>query len=355
MASWPLAAGDSELPRWRSTLRWAAPAAYLVALALAIAFRGLPTARDALFLWILLGLVAASLTTGHLRVRSLILEWLPFGAILFAYDLLRGSADSIFAAHVEPQLRADELMFGGTAPTVWLQQHLWHGPGDLGWIDWFAWAVYLTHFFGTLLVAAGLWLAGSRLFRPYVATVALLAAAGFATYALFPAAPPWLASQEGALEPTERIVRFVSSAAPLDFFGSVWEHGARYANDVAAVPSLHAAYALLITIFLWPLASRWWRIPLAAYPVAMGFALVYTAEHYVVDVLLGWLYAAAATMAVLAAARRLAWRRDRGQTPSRVDRAFAPTDAAVTADGTGANLREPVNPRPPSSGSDPRR
>ena len=78
---------------------------------------------------------------------------------------------------------------------------------------------------------------------------------------------------------------------------------------MAAVPSLHAAYALLIALFLWPLARGAWRIPLAAYPVAMGFALVYTAEHYVVDVLLGWVYAAAATVAVMAVARRLALRR----------------------------------------------
>jgi hypothetical protein len=314
MASWPLTADDDEQtgperPRWRAYLRWAAPAAYLAALALATTFRGLPTSRDALFLWILLGLVTASLTTGRLRLRSLILEWLPFGAILFAYDLLRGSADSIFAAHVQPQLRADEILFAGTAPTVWLQQHLWHGPDDLGWVDWAAWAVYLTHFFGTLLLAAGLWLAGSRLFRPYVATVAVLAAAGFATYALFPAAPPWLASEEGALEPTDRIVRFVSGAAPFDFFGAIWEHGARYANDVAAVPSLHAAYALLIAVFLWPIVRGPWRIAVAAYPLAMAFALVYTAEHYVVDVLLGWLYAGVATVAVMAVARRLALRR----------------------------------------------
>jgi membrane-associated phospholipid phosphatase len=214
--------------------------------------------------------------------------------------------------------------------------------------------VYLTHFFGTLVLAAGLWLAGSRLFRPYVATVALLAAAGFATYALFPAAPPWLASEDGDLEPTARIVRFVSDAAPFDFFGAIWEHGARYANDVAAVPSLHAAYALLITLFLWPLAGRWWRIPLAAYPVAMAFALVYTAEHYVVDVLLGWVYAAAAAAAVMAVTRRLTRRRaERGQTPLRVARGFAPTAEAAAADGIRANPGEAANPQPSSRGSDP--
>jgi len=34
---------------------------------------------------------------------------------------------------------------------------------------------------------------------------------------------------------------------------------------------------------------RWWPL-LLAYPLAMTFTLVYTGEHYVVDVLVGWLY-----------------------------------------------------------------
>jgi membrane-associated phospholipid phosphatase len=64
------------------------------------------------------------------------------------------------------------------------------------------------------------------------------------------------------------------------------------------MPSLHAAYALLIALFLWRLVSRPWRVGLVAYPLAMAFALVYTGEHYVSDVLVGWLYAVAAFVAV---------------------------------------------------------
>jgi membrane-associated phospholipid phosphatase len=282
----------------RAGLRWAVPALYAVSLAAAIAWRGLPTSRDALFAWILLGLLAACVTDPGRGVRELVVDWLPFAAILFAYDLLRGYADSLFSAHVLPQLRIDEVLFGGTAPTVWLQRHLWGGPGKIDWLDYAAWGVYLTHFFATLLVAAGLWLAARSLFRRYVAMVSLLAFAGFATYALFPAVPPWMASTTGHLEHTDRIVRYVSRDVSIDFFGSLWEHGARYANDVAAMPSLHAAYALLIALFLWRVVSRPWRVGLVAYPLAMAFALVYTGEHYVSDVLVGWLYAVGAFVAV---------------------------------------------------------
>ena len=55
------------------------------------------------------------------------------------------------------------------------------------------------------------------------------------------------------------------------------------------MPSLHAAYTLLITLSLWQVARRA-RPLLALYPLAMAFALVYTAEHYLFDILLGWAY-----------------------------------------------------------------
>ena len=284
-------------PTGRQVLRVLAPAAFLVALVAACVVRGIPTSRDALFLWLTLGLVAFTATGPRGRLRDLLVDWLPLAAILFAYDLLRGYADEFQSAHVLPQLRFDEWVFFGTVPTVWLQQHLWNGTVD--WFDYVNWVVYLTHFVATLTVAACLWLFRRELFRPYAAMVALLAAMGFATYAAFPAVPPWMASDEGHLGQVDRVVRFVSTDAPVDFFGSVWESGSRYANDVAAMPSLHAAYALLIALFFWPLVTRpWWRAALLAYPVAMGFALVYTGEHYVSDVLAGWLYAGIAFAAV---------------------------------------------------------
>jgi hypothetical protein len=49
---------------------------------------------------------------------------------------------------------------------------------------------------------------------------------------------------------------------------------------------------------------------LALYPLAMTYALVYTAEHYVVDILLGWLYTLIAFWAVNRLFDRLAERRE---------------------------------------------
>ena len=257
--------------------------------------------------------------------RGVVLEWLPFALLLAVYDLLRGHADGLlFSTWYRPQLEADAFLFGGNVPTVWLQDRLWHGSDSVRWYDYVAWAVYVSYFVATYLVAGLLWFFARARFRRYVACVVLLAGMAFATFALFPAAPPWLASRTGELDPTTRLIGPISGDIPfLSFsFEGLYERGSEYANPVAAVPSLHAAYTLLITLFLWRSAPRWARPLLAAYPLAMAFALVYTAEHYVFDILLGWAYTVIAVWVVNriadrmhAPARRQDWSQ-RARSPS---------------------------------------
>jgi membrane-associated phospholipid phosphatase len=68
-------------------------------------------------------------------------------------------------------------------------------------------------------------------------------------------------------------------------------------NPVAAVPSLHTAFAVLTCLVLFPVARRvWQRAALVAYAVLMPLVLVWAGEHYVVDTLLGAGYAVAVVL-----------------------------------------------------------
>ncbi len=278
------------------------PASFLLGTAVAFLFGGVPYQRDALAIWLLIGLLCFSLSDLRGYFRGVILDWLPFIAMLIAYDSLRGSASHLFAVHYLPQLQIDRWMFGGTAPTVTLQHWLWHG--HVVWYDVIIWAVYLTHFFATPLLAAILWKIDRERFRRFAVLVGGLSFAGLITYVLYPAAPPWLAAQQGLMSPVMRIIPEVWPHVGLHSAGSLVESGYRFANDVAAVPSLHAAISLLIAITLWPRRRRWLRPLVAAYPVAMAFSLVFGGEHYVFDILLGWGYTAAVVLAGSALLRR---------------------------------------------------
>ena len=104
----------------------------------------------------------------------------------------------------------------------------------------------------------------------------------------------------------------------------LFDTGSGLVNMVAAMPSLHAAYPATLLLFFWN-DGKWWRIVLGAYTLAMGFALVYGGEHFVVDILVGWLYAGVAYTLVC-----VAWPAWRGAARA----------------GTSAGVRPP-SPSPP--------
>jgi len=263
----------------------------------AVAVFGLPYTRDWVFVWVLLGVLAVSLGDLGGWLRGVVIDWLPFFLVLTAYDLARGGADGWLApTHFLPQADVDAWLFGGAVPTVWLQDHL-HEAGRVRWFEVGAFLVYVSHFFVTPLLAAALWLRDRWRFRRFAASLALLTLLGCITFVAFPAAPPWMASEHGLIEPTTRLIPQLWTWIGVGASDGLVGTGYRYANEVAAVPSLHAALALLVVLAVWP--RRWWaRVLVAAYPLMMAFAIVYTGEHYVSDVLLGWLYAVAGYAAI---------------------------------------------------------
>jgi hypothetical protein len=290
-----------------------APAVYVVALGVSIAAWGLPLARDQLFFWLGLGMVAFSVATWRSWGR-LIVEWLPFLALLVGYDFARGAVSvPIEQAHIVPQVRFDEWIAGGAVPTVWLQERLFEA-GDVRWYDVASWAVYMTHFFVVWVVAAVLWRVAHHRFRRYVALTVTLTAAGLLTYWLWPAQPPWLAGDEGTIAPVQRIVPEVWGHLGVSTAASVWEGHGDLVNLVAAMPSLHAAYPFMLLLFFWP-AGWAVRAALLAYAVAMGFVLVYGGEHFVLDILVGWAYALVA-LGIVEVGTQLLRRRQRASEPS---------------------------------------
>jgi hypothetical protein len=261
------------------------PAAYVVALTVVTLSWGLPVSRDQLFLWLVGGLAAFSVPAWRGWGR-LLLEWLPFFGLLAAYDYLRGAVSVTQGhAHVVAQLDFDEALFGGHVPTVWLQQHLWHA-GHPRWYDYAVWFVYLTHFFVVWVTAAILWRVARARFRRYAVTTVVLTLAAFATYWAYPAQPPWLAGESVLMASVDRIVPTVWDGLGVSTAQSIYENSA-FVNTVAAMPSLHAAFPLMLLLFFWS-AGRWVRLGLGLYTLAMGFTLVYGGEHFVADVVAGW-------------------------------------------------------------------
>lgn len=117
---------------------------------------------------------------------------------------------------------------------------------------------------------------------------------GFAFFALFPVAPPRL------VDPSLVDTVTLHSEA----YRALQPPG--LTNQYAALPSLHAGWNLLVGIALYQaFRSRVVRAFAIAMPAAMALAVVVTANHYVVDVVIGFM--------VVLLALRLVRRAERGE------------------------------------------
>lgn len=309
---------------------------------------GLPTDPLYAFFWLWAVTVA---WRSHLPWRAHVgfaRDWLPVVILLAGYNLSRGFADELAEPHVHELINADRWMFGwatgGQVPTVWLQEHLYQP--QIQWYDVLASWVYFSHFVVSLAAAVILWLRSRPRWAAFMRRWLALSAAGLVTYFLYPAAPPWWASQYGYLgEEVLRISTRGWRAFGLHGAGNLLNIGQVAANPVAAMPSLHTAFALFVVLFFLPMvARRYWPL-LLVYPLAMTFTLVYAGEHYMIDVLVGWAYVVV-VLALVGAGERWWAARRRGR-PSPPDRTAVaePVDNRLVNSGPADGRSAPTDGR----------
>ena len=225
------------------------------------------------------------------QARVFLVRFAPFVLLLVAYDSFRGIADDLnHYVNFWPMIDFDRALFGGVLPSVTLQSWWWHGA--LQWYDFYFYFLYSIHFLAPLALAVVIWKLHPRLYWQYVAAIVGLSFAAFITYIIFPAAPPWMASQMHYIEPLRKISTDIWYAMGISNPSEIYNQLSP--NLVAAVPSLHSAYPMLFTLFMWRIFTfkrTWWVF---AYPLSMWIGVVYMGEHYVFDVIFGAGYAIAA-------------------------------------------------------------
>ncbi len=280
-------------PRRRAAGR-VAVAVWVVGLVWFCITQGFPFDRANQTLWILSGLVAATIGRPLGSVKRIFLDWIPFILVLYLYDYSRHLAVLLGRPILETsQINWDTALFLGTTPVVWLQQHF-YDPFATHWYDSVAAVVYVSHFIAVWAIAAVLYMRNRREWFLWARALVVLSFAGLVTFAIMPSAPPWYAARDGYLPPIDRI-----ATRGLDGLGIHWarqliDGGAAVSNDVAAIPSLHTGFAILIAVWFYPRIPKrhraWGRPLLVAYPIVMLLVLVYGGEHYVVDGLIGAVY-----------------------------------------------------------------
>jgi membrane-associated phospholipid phosphatase len=270
--------------------------------------------------WAVVLLCGAAVISG--RGLLFLRDWGAFVLVLFAWQLTAPIATDLpFPWHVTPLIAADKFMFFGTVPDVWLQKHL-HHPGAIEPWDVFAAWMYMLHFVTPLIAGFALWITNRGLFQRYTVAFAVVAISGYITWVLYPSVPPWLAGQP--LVHVGHIYLRPWAAAAKGYPGGIafaWDHSHVYlphvknlfgvfihhwyngyngqlslgivkghVDQVGAIPSEHAAFPMLCFLFLRKQFGRPAYLFLL-YVAGLCFSVLYMGQHYVIDILVGFLYA----------------------------------------------------------------
>ena len=145
------------------------------------------------------------------------------------------------------------------------------------------------HFVVTFALLGWLWWARADIYRPLRNILLLCNVLAFVVFWRFPVAPPRM------------LGGFTDVVASSGALGSWHGHSglASHANELAALPSLHLAWAAWCTLAVWQATRRVWaRVLASVYPFLTTFAVISTGNHFVLDVLAGLLTFAASVAIV---------------------------------------------------------
>jgi inositol phosphorylceramide synthase catalytic subunit len=214
--------------------------------------------------------------------RKFFIEWLPFILFFMLYEFVRGFADDLspFGHSTLFIIYHLELSMFHALPTIYLQKLFLTNGIILNTALFF----YSSFFYYSFLTGLLIWLFKPKFFKDYFKRFLLMSFVGVLCYFLFPTAPPWFVEDTFHIG----IKRILYENTILGSFSGVSLY--RYfvfGNAVAAFPSLHTAWTAFTSMYLIKNLGRKY-IPTIIIPIMVGFSVVLTGEHFLLDVIAGF-------------------------------------------------------------------
>lgn len=244
---------------------------------------------------VLVGLLISFLAAYNEKTDHFLSYFLPFLLTGIVYDSMRyyywwGIEGNV---HVSEPYLAEKALFGINVGDKVLTPNEYFQQTNFKILDFFCGFAYLTFVFEYLGTGFALYFSRRlELLKVFGWCFFLVNVLGFATYYIYPAAPPWYVEHYGLGPAQMHIPSMPAGAARFDaLFGTHFFNG-MYSQSVdiyGAIPSLHVAYPLLVA---WvALVVKRLRIAAICFYVLMCFSAVYLNHHYIIDIILGTIFA----------------------------------------------------------------
>jgi membrane-associated phospholipid phosphatase len=216
--------------------------------------------------------------------RRFILGFSVFIIFWILFDSMKAFPNYRFnTVHIAAVYHAEQSLFGTLTPNEYWAAHASTLPDILSGLFYLCWMPLPLAFAGWLFYK------DKTFFFRFSFTFLLVNLLGFVIYYAYPAAPPWYVHLYGfTFYPhtpgnTAGLARF-DHLFHVSVFASLY---AKSSNVFAAMPSLHAAYPLIVLYYGIKSRAGWFNMLFALIMIGIWFAAVYSGHHYVLDVLAG--------------------------------------------------------------------
>jgi hypothetical protein len=242
--------------------------------------------------------------------KDLLWQIFLFCGAYWLYRLVRGQVFTQSAAAFD---HARQIVDLERALHVFVEPSLQNWAIGTGWVDDVgAWMYINTHFVVTTCTLAFIYLFRNEHF--YFVRNMFMFAMGLALvgYVVYPTAPPRMLPELGFFDAVSDFTGVAQDSVTIN----------NLFNPYAAVPSMHVAFALMLSVPMIRMTRRLWvKLLWSAYAPIVTMVVVVTANHWVFDAFTGALVAAVSALAaqtVFARVRPRAW-------------AWAPAEEALPA------------------------
>ncbi len=239
------------------------------------------------FLWLFL-------FYAHQKTRRFVLGFSIFIIFWIVYDAMRILPNyEVNTAHIQEPYNFEKHLFGIQLGNSLVTPNEYFVIYSNTFLDFLSGFFYLNWMPIPLGFAVYLYMKDKYLFTSYSLAFLLVNLVGFVIYYIYPAAPPWYVKlygfdlHLGVLGNSAELSRF-DDLVGVPVFANIYN---KNANVLAAIPSLHAAYPVIVLFYAFKKKMGMMKIFFTVFMLGIWFSAVYTGHHYVIDVLTGILVA----------------------------------------------------------------
>ncbi len=239
--------------------------------------------------WFLIGLWLSSYYI-HEKSRKFILGFSIWIIYWIIYDSMRIIPNyEVSAVHIKQPYELEKSLFGILSEDMRLTPNEYFLIHNNSVLDFLTGFFYINWVPVPLAFAVYLFIKNKELFIKFSLVFLFVNIAGFIIYYIYPAAPPWYVQIYGfdlhIGVPGNRagLERF-DNLTGIPIFEGIYN---KNANVLAAIPSLHATYPLIVLYFGIKKGLKKINWLFIIFMFGIWFSAVYSSHHYIIDIIIG--------------------------------------------------------------------